>query len=64
MIGILISPNGKIKYSKCLNLVLNAVFHSYSSLIRNRLYTLSKSKVINHRTPVKLSLNSMMNNKK
>ena len=58
------SPNNKIKYSKYLNLVLNIVFHLYLSLIRNRLYILGKSKVVNYRTPVNLSLNSTINNKK
>ncbi len=58
------NPNGKVKYSKCPNLILNIVFYSYFSLIRNRLYTLNRSKVINYRIPVNLSLNSTMNNKK
>ncbi len=61
MINIFINPNNKIKYLKCSNLVLNIVFHSYLFLIRNRLYTFGKSKVINHRTLVNLSLNLMMN---
>jgi len=58
------NPNDKIKYSKYLNLILNIVFYLYFFLIRNRLYTPSKSKAINYRTPVNLSLNSMINNKR
>ncbi len=58
------NPNDKIRYSKCLNLVLNAVFYSYLFLIRNKLYIFDKSKAINYRIPVNLSLNSMMNSKK
>ncbi len=64
MIGILINPNNKIKYSKCPNLVLNVVFHSYLSLIQNKLYIFSKFKVINYRTPVNLSLSLIMNGKR
>ncbi len=58
------SPNGKIKYSKCLNLGLNIVFHLYFSLIRSKLYTLDKSKAINYRISISLSLNSTINNKR
>ena len=58
------SPNDKIKYSKCLNLVLNVVFHLYLSLIRNKLYIFDKSKVINYRTSINLSLNLIINDKK
>ncbi len=48
MVDTLMSPNDKIKYSKYLNLVLNTVFYLYLSLIRNRLYTFDRSKVINY----------------
>ncbi len=58
------NPNSKIKYSKCLNLVLNIVFYLYLFLIRNRLYTLGKSKAINYRALINLSLNSTMNDKR
>ncbi len=58
------NPNNKIKYSKCLNLILNTVFHLYLFLIRSKLYTLNKFKTINYRTPVNLSLNSTINSKK
>ncbi len=58
------SLNDKIRYLKYLNLVLNVVFHLYSSLIRNKLYTFDKFKVINYRILINLFLNSMMNNKK
>ncbi len=64
MIDILMSPNGKIKYLKCLNLVLNIVFYLYLSLIRSKLYIFNKSKAMNHRTLVNLSLNSTINNKR
>ncbi len=64
MINILVSPNDKIKYSKCPNLILNTVFHLYFSLIQSKLYILGKSKAINHWTPINLSLNSTINNKK
>ncbi len=58
------SLNNKIKYSKCLNLILNTVFYLYLSLIRNKLYTLDKSKVINYQVPISLSLSSTINSKK
>ncbi len=58
------NPNDKIKYSKCSNLVLNTVFYSYLSLIRNRLYTFDRSKVINYRISINLSLNSTINDKR
>ncbi len=58
------NPNNKIKYSKYLNLVLNIVFHLYLSLIRNKLYTFDRFKVVNHRISINLSLNSTINNKK
>ncbi len=58
------NPNDKIKYLKYLNLILNIVFYSYFSLIRNRLYILNKSKIINYQIPINLSLNSTMNDKK
>jgi len=48
VVGILVSLNGKIKYSKYLNLVLNAVFYLYFSLIRMRLYAFDKSKAVNY----------------
>ncbi len=58
------SLNNKIKYLKYPNLVLNIVFHLYFSLIRSKLYVFNKSKVVNYRTLVNLSLNSIMNNKR
>ncbi len=64
IIDTLVNPNDKIKYSKYLNLVLNAVFYLYLSLIRNRLYILNKSKAINYQVLVNLSLNSIINDKK
>ncbi len=64
MVSILVNSNGKIKYSKYLNLVLNTVFYLYPFLIRSKLYILSKSKIINYRTPINLSLNSTMNSKR
>ncbi len=64
MVDILINSNGKIKYSKCLNLILNTVFYLYLSLIRNRLYVLNKSKAMNYRTPISLSLNSTINDRR
>ncbi len=64
MVDILMNPNNRIKYLKCLNLILNTIFYLYFSLIRNRLYIFSKSKVINYRIPINLSLNSIMNDKK
>jgi len=64
MVGILVSSNGRIKYSKCPNLVLNIVFHLYSSLIRSRLYTLGRFKAVNYRTSINLSLNSTINGKR
>ncbi len=42
------NSNGKIKYSKYSNLILNVVFHLYLSLIRNKLYAFGKSKTINY----------------
>ncbi len=63
IVGILINPNGKIKHSKYLNLVLNPVFYSYLSLIRSRLDIFNRFKAINYRTLINLSLNSMINNK-
>ncbi len=56
--------NNKIKYSKCPNLILNAVFYSYLSLIRSRLYVFNKFKVVNHRTPINRFLNSTINDKR
>ena len=56
--------NDKIKYSKYPNLILNAVFYLCFSLIRSRLYTFGKSKAINYRTLISLSLNLTINNKK
>ncbi len=64
MIGILINPNNRIKYSKYSNLILNIIFYLYLFLIRNRLYTFNKSKIIYYRIPTNLSLNSTMNNKR
>ena len=46
--SILMSLNSKIKYLKCLNLVLNVVFHLYPSLIRIKLYIPGKSKAMNY----------------
>ncbi len=48
IVNVLVSPNNKIKYSKCSNLVLNIVFYSYLSLIRSKLYIFNRSKVINY----------------
>ena len=64
IIDTLVNPNDKIKYSKYLNLVLNAVFYLYLSLIRNRLYVPDRFKVVNYRAPVSLSLNLTMNGKR
>ncbi len=63
MVGTLVNLNNKIKYSKCPNLILNMVFYLYSSLIRSRLYTFGRSKVVNYRALVNLSLNSTINDK-
>ncbi len=60
----LMSSNDRIKYSQCLNLVLNAVFYLYLSLIRSRLYISNKFKTMNYRTLVSLSLSLTMNSKK
>ncbi len=63
MANILINLNGKIKYLKYLNLILNIVFYSCFSLIRNKLYIFGKFKVINYRILINLSLNLTINDR-
>jgi len=64
MVGILINSKDRIKYSKCPNLVLNAVIYLYSFFIQIKLYILGKSKILNHRVLNNLSLNFKMNGKR
>lgn len=50
MAGALVRPNGITKYSKCLNWVSKAVFHSSPSFLCARWYAFWRSKIFSHPT--------------